>query len=185
MKIKNRWVKKYFILVVIIFIAFLSSCETPDDDESTNIIYPSYPLYPYVYKELEYLGRASLATSYPWPTDTQIADGLQSVMQSYTATHPSTGDDTFVLDGVVYELDQSSITTITGGVPQVVFDNFWKDLKSYSAGLWSCWGYVYCSIPSKGATSQAYIIYAICDDKYASTQGSITYVAARATIKKK
>jgi len=170
--------KKYFtFLVVIIFIGFMTSCQNPDDVSGVS--------YPYVHTELEYLGRANLSTSYPWPTDEQIINGLQTVMQNYSATHPSTGDDTFELDGVVYVMDQSSITTITGGVPQVVFDNFWKDLKTYSAGLWSCWGYVYCSIASKGATSQAYIIYAICDDKYATTQGSITYVAAKATIKKK
>jgi hypothetical protein len=170
--------RKYFFLVVIIFIGLMISCKTPDNDGSDVS-------YPYVYTELEYLGKANLPTSYPWPSDTEIANGLQSVMQNYSATHPSTGDDTVELDGVVYIMDQSSITIITGGVPQVVFDNFWKDLKSYTAGLWSCWGYVYCSIPSKGASSQAYVIYAICDDKYASIQGSITYFAAKATIRKK
>ena len=168
--------KKYFYFIVaIIFIWFMSSCELDDDSVS----------YPYVHTELEYLGSANLATSYPWSTDEQIFSGLQSVIQNYSSMHPSTGDDVFELDGVTYIMEQSSITVITGGVPKVVFDNFWKDLKNYSAGLWSCWGYVYCSIPSKGATSQAYVIYAICDDKYASTQGSITYIAAKATIRKK
>jgi hypothetical protein len=170
--------KKYFtFLVVIIFIGFMTSCQIPDDDSGIS--------YPYVHTELEYLGSANLLTSYPWPTDAQIANGLQTVMQNYAAAHPSTDENTFELEGVIYEMDQSSITAITGGVPQVVFDNFWKDLKSYSAGLWSCWGYEYCSIESKGATSQAYVIYAICDDKYTSIQGSVTYVAAKATIKVK
>ena len=167
--------KKYFTFLVVIIIISLASCK--EDDSGVS--------YPYVQTELEYLGKANLPTSYPWPSDAQIVSGLQTVMQNYSASHPSTGDDTFELDGVVYIMDQSSITNITGGVPQVVFDNFWKDLKSYSAGLWSCWGYVYCSIQSKGATSQAYILYTICDDKYASTQGSVTYVAAKATIKVK
>jgi hypothetical protein len=178
--------KCFSFLAVIIFIGLLISCKTPDDD-SSDISYDddSGVSYPYVYTELEYLGKANLSTSYPWPTDTEIGNALQSVMQNYAAAHPSTGDDTFELDGVVYEMDQSSITNITGGVPQVVFDNFWKDLKSYAAGLWSCWGYIYCSISSKGATSQAYVIYAICDDKYTSIQGSITYIAAKATIRKK
>jgi len=166
------------ILVVIIIFGLMISCKTPDDDSSGVF-------YPYVYTELEYYGMANLSTSYPWPTDTEIGNALHSVIQNYIAAHPSTGDNTYELDGVIYEMDQSSITPITGGVPQVVFDNFWKDLKSYSAGLWSCWGYVYCSISSKGATSQAYFIYAICDDIYASTQGNITYTAAKATIKKK
>jgi len=171
--------KKIFLFfVVIIFIGIMVSCEIPEDEEKGVS-------YPYVHTELEYLGKANLSTSYPWPTDAQIGNGLQSVMQNYIAANPSTDDDTFEFDGIVYEMDQSSITIITGGVPKVVFDNFWKDLKSYSAGLWSCWGYVYCSIESKGATSQAYVIYAICDDKYASIQGSVTYIAARATIKRK
>jgi hypothetical protein len=176
--------RKYFsFLTVIIFIGLMISCKIPDDDNSSNN--NSGVSYPYVQTELEYLGSANLSTSYPWPTDTEIVSALQSVMQNYSTSHPSTGDSTFELDGVVYIMDQSSITIITGGVPQVVFDNFWKDLKSYAAGLWSCWGYVYCSIPSKGATSQAYVIYAICDDKYGSIQGSITYIAAKETIRKK
>jgi len=153
----------------------MTACSTDSDDVS----------YPYVYTELEYMGLANLPTSYPWPTDTEIGNALQSVMQNYAATHPSTDDNTFKLDGVTYKIDESSITMITGGVPQVVFDNFWKDLKSYAAGLWSCWGYLYCSIPSKGATSQAYYIFAICDDKYASTQNHIYYFAAKETVRKK
>jgi len=156
----------------------MTGCSTDGGDGTSGTF-----SYPYVYTELEYLGKANLSTSYPWPTDTEVGDELRSVIQDYIATHPSTDDDAFEFDGVIYEMDESSITAITGGVPQVVFDSFWKDLKSYAAGLWSCWGYVYCSIPSKGATSQAYIIYAICDDKYASTQNQIKYFAAKGTIK--
>jgi hypothetical protein len=172
--------KTVFFFVVIFFIGVMISCEIPEDEEESSGV-----SYPYVYTELEYLGKANLSTSSPWPTDAQIGNGLQNVIQNYVAANPSTDDDTFEFDGIVYEMDQSSITIITGAVPKVVFDNFWKDLKSYSAGLWSCWGYVYCSIQSKGATSQVYVIYAICDDKYASTQGSVTYIATRATIKRK
>jgi len=166
------------LVMILVFGMMVVGCKTePDDKEKVP--------YPYVITELEYLGRANLSTSYPWPTDTEIFAALQSVIENYDETDPSTDDDTFEFDGVIYEMDLSSIAEITGGVPKVVFDNFWKELKSYSAGLWSCWGYVYCSIPSKGATSQAYVIFAICDDIYASTQGSIQYVAARAIIRKK
>jgi len=173
---RGDWMR--MLVMLLVFEMMVAGCKIePDEKEKVS--------YPYVYSEIEYFGMANLPTSYPWPTDTEVFDALQKVIQSYVAAHPSTGDDILELDGVIYEMDESSITPITGGVPQVVFDNFWKDLKSYSAGLWSCWGYVYYSISSKGATSQAYVIYAICDDKYTTSQGHISYFAARATIRKK
>jgi len=186
------------ILVIVFGIMFVG-CDDGSTDDTDGTQSSNNPdgssnnvSYPYVISELEFLGRANLSTSYPWPTDTEINNALLSVIQNYNETHlstnethPSTDDDLYELDGVIYEMDKSSITSVTGAVPKVVFDSFWNELKNYSAGLWSCWGYSYCSIPSKGATSQAYIIYAICDDKYAVTQGSVSYIAAKAILKKK
>jgi len=159
--------------VVILFSIFLfSSCKNESAIDSVS--------YPYTEHDIEYLGFKSGLTS---SSSQQAFDnGLNEVLQAYVASHPNISSD-FTFDGVTYEF--TNLQSITGGVPNYVWNQFWKDIENYSYSIGSCWGFIYGEIPKKRGTGTAYVLYTII--KYASTYGNseVLYIAVRGNVSPK
>jgi hypothetical protein len=111
-----------------------------------------------------------------------FSNGLNEVLQAFIASHPNASND-FTFDGVIYEF--TNLQLITGGVPNYVWDQFWKDIENYSYSIGSCWGFVYGEMPKKNGTGTGYVLYTIIT--YASTYGNseVLYMAVRGNATQK
>jgi hypothetical protein len=151
----------------IVFLALLSlfSC-TKNDNVS----------YPYTEHEIVYMGaKAGLTSS---SSDQAFGNALDEIMQQYAASQPNASTQ-FTFDGIRYDI--TNLREITGGIPNAIWDVFWEDIDEYRYSIGSCWGFVHATIPSKGGTGTAYIIYAIAtSDNYGD--GEIIYVAVQGNV---
>jgi hypothetical protein len=160
-------------IVISLGLFLFFSCDNPADDNSAV-------LYPYTEHGIEYLGlKPGLTVS---SSDQEFDTGLNEVLQAYLKDHPNSSND-FSFDGVTYEL--TNLQAITGGVPNFVWDSYWKDIDEYSYSIGSCWGFIYGEIPSKGGTGTAYALYTIVT--YASTYGNseVRYMAGKGNVSPK
>jgi hypothetical protein len=135
-------------------------------------------IYPYTGHVIEYIGLKGGLTSSS--TDHEFAVGLNEVMESYLASHPDSLNE-IPFDGVTYELTNSQ--TVTGGVPNYIWDLYWEDINEYSYSIGSCWVFVYAEIPSKGGTGTVYVLYTIVTNK--GTSGEVRYKAVKAAVSPK
>jgi hypothetical protein len=168
------------ILAALIGVSIFTSCdtgsgltdyETPDTVIDKKNPTTDYVKYPYLYHNIKYIGKATLdqSSSYILVSNSEKSEGMDSVLNTYA------GPDNVLIDNLSYGIIGNYEIT-TGGVPKIVFDQFWNDLKNYSSGLWSIWEFIYCVIPSKGSDVEFYIIYAMVDNKYSD---SVWYFAAK------
>jgi hypothetical protein len=132
--------------------------------------------YPYTEHGIFYLGYKSGLTSLSPQEEFQA--GLAEVLQSYLKAYTDPMVNESVVDGITYEL--ANLQMITGGVHAAVWDIFWEALGEYSYNTGSCWGFAHITIPSRGGTGTAYMLYTII--KYT---GSVWYMAAKGDIRPK
>jgi hypothetical protein len=132
---------------------------------------------PYTEHGMWYMGfKAGLDS---WSSDQEFDDALNEIWQDYTANNPSTIDDVANFNGISYSI--INWENITGGVPEYVYNTFWKDLyEQHHYSIGSCWLFNYVEISSKDATGTIYEIDAIVT----STEGGgyIRYHSSKATL---
>lgn len=131
--------------------------------------------YPYTEYEILHLGNKSGLTSSS--SEQAFRNGLNEVMQTWSANNPSTGEEVF--DGTVYEF--TNFQDATGAIPNYIWDIFWEKLDKYSYSIGSCWAFTEVKIPSKGGAGTAYVLYTIVTH----TSGEVLYVAVKCNVSPK
>jgi len=169
---RSKFSKIALAVILGIALAFTFSCS--DDSGGGSGIGSSS--YPYTEYEMEYLGFKSGLNSAS--SQESFYSALVEVVQEYLESHPDDeyDDEEFVLDGVTYY--DSDYQAITGGVPTEVWNTYYEELKKYSYGIGSCWGFVYGTIPSKGKNGTLYVLYTIIT----SSKPETLYVAYRGNL---
>ena len=157
---KNKWLIGFVVLLVLGFI--LIGC----DDVK----------YPYIEHGITHIGFKSGLNS--WSSKQEFIDAFGEVFEEYYKNNPENDED--IYDGTAYEVRDDQWISATGGLPNNIWDIFWKDLSKYSVSIGSCWVFKHIEIPSKGANGIIYLIYAIITDvggnsiQYTAYKGILT-----------
>ena len=144
-----------------------------DKDKDSDISYP------YTEYEILHLGNKSGLTSSS--SDKAFRDGLNEVLQTWSANNPST--DEVVFDGITYEF--TNFQEATGAIPNAIWNVFWEKLDEYSYSIGSCWGFSEVKIPSKGGTGAGYVLYAIVTQEDRGNGGEVLYVGVKCNLSPK
>ena len=153
------------IAICLTVVTMISGCNK-DNDIS----------YPYTEYEILHLGNKSGLTSSS--SDKAFNDGLNEVLQTWSANNPSTGE--VVFDGITYEF--TNLQEATGAIPKSIWDAFWEKLDEYSYSIGSCWGFSEVKIPSKGGIGEVYAIYAIVKQEDRGYGGEVRYFGFKGRI---
>ena len=156
------------IAICLAVVTMISGCDK-DNDIS----------YPYTEYEILHLGNKLGLTSSS--SERAFSDGLNEVLQTWSANNPSTGE--VVFDGITYEF--KNFQEATGAISNYIWDVFWKKLDEYSYSIGSCWAFTEVKIPSKGGIGEAYVIYTIVTQEDRGYGGEVLYVSVKCKMSPK